>query len=315
MRFGSKIVAVPIVLAGWLISAGSADDRDTAEVLAMVNRVPITRAKLELEYLSRQIPADARDQHRNQVLNELVERQLIADFLALRKIEVPERELENQLGTLRRIVTAADRDFDAAIAQLGFSEESLRHHLSLPLAWNVYVRKTVTDEQLRQEFRRHRERYDGTRVRASQIVIALPQDAPAERWDDAEQQLAAVRQEIVDGKLTFADAARQHSTSPSGRQGGDMGLFEYRGRLPIDISSRAFETEPGELSPVFRTPFGVHLVTTTDRRPGDLSLEDVRGKVLEQLSRSLWQSQVEAERQKARIEWKVDAPPSDGPLN
>lgn len=311
MRSGSMIVAVPIVLAGWLVAAGNADDGDTAEVLAMVNRVPITRAELELEYLSRQIPAESRDQHRDRVLSELVERKLIAEFLAQRKIEVPERDLENQLATLRRVVAATERDFDAAIAQLGFSEESLRQHLSLPLAWNVYVRKTVTDEQLRQEFQQHRERYDGARVRASQIVISVPRDAPPERWTEAETTLATVRQEIVDGKLSFADAARQHSTSPSGRQGGDLGFFEYRGRLPIDISSCAFETEPNELSPVFRTSFGVHLVTTTERRPGDLSLEDVRGKVFEELSRSLWQTQVETERQQARIEWKVDPPPSD----
>ena len=311
MRFGSLIVVVTIVLAGWLVAVGNGDDGDTAEVLAMVNRVPITRAELELEYLSRQIPAESRDRHRDQVLSELVERKLIAGFLAQRKIEVPERDLENQLATLRRVVAATDRDFDAAIAELGFSEESLRQHLSLPLAWNVYVRKTVTDEQLRQEFQQHRERYDGTRVRASQIVISVPRDAPAERWDDAETMLTAVRQEIVDGKLSFADAARQHSTSPSGRRGGDLGFFEYRGRLPIDITSRAFETEPGELSSVFRTSFGVHLVTPTELRPGDLSLEDVREKVLEALSRSLWQTQVDAERQKARIEWKVDAPPSE----
>lgn len=309
MRSCSLMIPASLVIGGWLSSACSSAQPNRGEALANVNGTPITSAQLELEYLSRQIPEDMREQHRDHILHELVDRTLMAGFLAKRKVEVPERELENQLATLRRIVTATDGDFEAAIAGLGFTEESLREHLSLPLAWQIYIRKTVTDEQLRQEFQQHQSRYDGTRVRASQIVITVPMDAPEAEWDESEAKLQSIRGDIEGGKLTFADAARQFSTSPSGQNGGDLGYFEFRGRLPVGVSSQAFESEVGELSPVFRSPFGVHLLTVTDRRPGDLSLEDVRDSVLEQLSRTLWQEQVKVERQKARIQWLVDPPP------
>jgi parvulin-like peptidyl-prolyl isomerase len=63
--------------------------------------------------------------------------------------------------------------------------------------------------------------------------------------------------------------------------------------------------QPGEISEPFRTRFGVHLLTVTDRKPGDLSLEDVRGDVLAAMSRALWEQQAGEERARARIEWRA----------
>jgi parvulin-like peptidyl-prolyl isomerase len=114
-----------------------------------------------------------------------------------------------------------------------------------------------------------------------------------------------VRSEVAAGRSTFAEAARRHSSSPSGKHGGDLVIFAYRGRLPVVISSVAFSLQPGEISQPFRTGFGVHLVTVTERRAGELSLEDVRELVLDQISRELWSKQVQAERKTARIQWHV----------
>jgi parvulin-like peptidyl-prolyl isomerase len=290
----------------------AAAESDPAAALVTVNGDDITNASLQLEYLSRQIPEDQQEQYRDRILHELVDRRLIQQFLAKRKIEVPARDVENQVETLRRVVAATDGDFDAAITAMGFTPESLREHLSLPLAWKIYVRKTVTDQQFRDEFNQHRDRYDGTEVRASQIVIAIPRDALEDDWTAAEQKLADVRTAIEDGTLTFADAARQHSTSPSGEEGGDLGFFGYRGRLPEAVAAQAFELEVGELSPVFRSPFGVHLLTVTERSAGDLSLEDVREKVLDDISARMWAEQAAVERKKSRIDWHIEVDPPDG---
>jgi parvulin-like peptidyl-prolyl isomerase len=105
---------------------------------------------------------------------------------------------------------------------------------------------------------------------------------------------------------SFAEAARQHSTSPSARQGGDLGYFRFQGRMPAAIAAVAFALPVGEISQPFRSSFGAHLVTVTDRKPGDLSLEDVRADVLEAVSRALWDDQVRQERAGAAIEWKVE---------
>jgi parvulin-like peptidyl-prolyl isomerase len=266
---------------------------------------------LELEYLSRHIPPDKRLGVRDHILEQLIDRRLIEQFLQSRKVEAPQRELDRQLALLRRIIEHGEGDFETTIARLGFTEESLRKHLALPLAWQAHVRRVVTDQRLREYFAEHQARFDGTEVRASQIVVTLDADAGPAAWDEAEQSLRDVRQRILDGQVTFAAAARQHSTAPSGRQGGDLGYFPYRGRLPADIASAAFALQPGEIGQPFRSTFGVHLVTATDRKPGSLSLEDARDEVWEQLAAEMWDEQVRTERAAAKIEWQTARAPAE----
>lgn len=274
-------------------------------VLVTVNGQAITQAQMEAEYLMRQTPAEARESVREAVIEDLIDRALIAVFLSKRKIAAPERELESQLALVKRLAGPQEADSAAVLARLGLTESSLREHLALPLAWKVYVRRTVTDEQVRAWFAEHRAEFDGTEVRASQIVITVRESADADAWANAEKLLRDVRADIVAGKQTFADAARMYSTSPSGKQGGDLGFFAYRGRLPVEVSAVAFALQPSEISEPFRTQFGVHLVTAVERKPGDLSLEDARAEVLAQMSSEMWQKQAAWERAGARIEWRV----------
>ena len=305
---GALTVAITFSLIPSFCTGQGAGPQTADPVLVTVNGRDITQSDLEAEYLTRQVPEASRAAFRARLIEDLVDRALLDAFLQKRQVAASERELESQMGILRRAAGDSDEEFAAVLSKLGLSAERLRAHLALPLAWKSYVRRTVTDDQVRDHFARHRAEFDGTEVRASQIVITVRDGADEAAWAAAEKTLADVRAEIGAGKMTFAEAARQHSTSPSGKEGGDVGFFAYRGRLPVAISSVAFSLQPGEISQPFRTVFGVHLVTVTDRRPGDLSLEDVRSAVLEQVSRAFWDKQVELERKTARIQWRTARP-------
>jgi peptidyl-prolyl cis-trans isomerase C len=298
---------LPIVLPSSVAPLADAPGTAVDAVLVTVNGRDITQSDLEAEYLSRQVPETARAALRERLIEDLIDRALLDSFLQKRQVTAPERELELQVRILRRAAGQSAEEFAAALSRLGLTEASLREHLALPLAWRSFVRRTVTDEQLQQHFARHRAELDGTEVRASQIVISMPADADETAWSAAETKLSEIRADLAADKLTFADAARRHSSSPSRNTGGDLGFFAYRGRLPVAISSVAFSLQPGEFSQPFRTAFGVHLVTVTERRPGELSLEDVRSAVLDQISRELWDQQVQAERKAARIQRRVPA--------
>jgi len=272
-----------------------------SRVVATVNDKQITQADLDSEYLVRRIPAEKQAQFRESVLNDLVDRQLIAAFLDSRKTPVPEAELDAQLDLLKRAVESGQGSFAEVIGRLGLTEESLRAHLALPLRWRSFVRNTVTDQELRDYFEAHRPEFDGTQVRVRQIVISIPKGSDAAKWTETESKLKSVRQSIRDKKITFDDAARQHSTSPSGKQGGDLGWVAYRGRLPAELVQAAFALQPGEMGEVIRTTFGVHLVQVTDRKPGEYSLEDVRQEVWNQRAQEYWNQQVAEARKTARI--------------
>lgn len=290
-------VSLFVFVAGDLAAAESSADA----VVATVNGVQITQTELDTAYLIRRIPADRQAQLRDSVLSDLVDRALVTGFLDKRKAPAPESELNAQVGLLETAVEAGGTSLDEVLASLGLTKDRLRAYLSLALRWKAFVRRTVTDQELRDYFASRRAQFDGTKVRVRQIVVSLPNDAPEADWAAAETRLNSVRGSIVDGEISFEDAAREHSTSPSGKLGGELGFVTYRGQLPPDVTAAAFALESGEISKVIRSPFGVHLVQAAEREPGDYSLEDVRDEVWEQRAREFWDEQVARLRETARI--------------
>lgn len=309
MRLLSTIVlsAATLSLASAAFSADEAYQALTNDaVLVTVNRQPITQGDLEFELLWRRVPEEQQPTFRARFVDELIDQQLLRAFLRQRRVEVPDELVDQQVEQLRQLVASGDDDFDEVIRRLGFTEATLREHLKLPLAWGVYRNRVVTEGQLREFFEERRAEFDGTRVRASQIVIAVPKEAGEEEWRAAEETLGRARREIAAGEVEFGEAARKYSTSPSREKGGDLGYFTFHGAVPAAVATSAFALSVNELSQPVRSEFGVHLLKVTDRIAGQLSLEDVRAGVLNQLSQQMWDAEAKRLREKADIKWRID---------
>lgn len=273
-----------------------------SEVVATIDGRPIRANELQLAFFLQQLSESATAEQRRRLLEQLIERQLIRNFLESRRIEISPGLADREVQVMRKVLETKGEDLDKILGKLNLTEESLREMLALPLAWQSYVNQVLTDSRLNEYWIEHRARYDGTRVRAAQIVKVVPRDADQAAWSQAEREVGDIRQQIQAGTITFADAARQRSDSPSGKQGGDLGEFEFHGRVPEAVSIAAFALKPGEVSPPVRSPFGVHLVTVSERLPGELSLEDVRPLILRDLGRQMWSEQVQRARAATNIE-------------
>lgn len=265
-------------------------------VVARVSGQPITEADLDFFSRTLKLTSDELPQRREQIIERLIDRQLLRAFLAQKKVVAAPEQLDSHLTRLKTRLKAREEDFDKLLAKSGFTEETLRRELTLPLDWDEYVRRQTTEEKLRDVWKSRKHEFDGSEVRAAQI--ALKGDDPAAD----EKRLADVRQQIVAGKQTFADAAKKHSQAPSAAKGGDLGRFGYRGKQPPPYPQIAFELKVGEVSEPIRSPFGVLLLTVTERSEGQLSLEDARPEILQQLSTELQREVLDKERAKAKIE-------------
>ncbi|MCY2962664.1 MAG: peptidylprolyl isomerase, partial [Planctomycetota bacterium] len=187
------------------------------------------------------------------------------------------------------------------LAKHGYPPGIVRDELEFRLAWREYVEQFQEGKGVREYFEKHHEWFDGTEVHARQIFKKVAGDDES-AGVTAETQLRQVRSKIVAGELDFASAAKQHSDAPSRDEGGDVGWFPYRGKMPPVISQAAFALVDGEVSEPFRSPFGVHLVQVVERKEGELNLEDVREQVLSEFSESLWRSTADELRKSAKIE-------------
>lgn len=80
---------------------------------------------------------------------------------------------------------------------------------------------------------------------------------------DSEDVAEDLKRQIEDG-ADFGELAREHSSCPSSRQGGDLGEFG-RGQMVPEFDQVVFSGEVGApLGPV-KTQFGYHLIEITSR--------------------------------------------------
>jgi len=78
-----------------------------------------------------------------------------------------------------------------------------------------------------------------------------------------ENACTALKTEIENGK-DFAEVAAEHSTCPSGRQGGELGEFSP-GQMVKEFDDVVFQEAVGVVHGPIKTQFGFHLVEITAR--------------------------------------------------
>lgn len=80
---------------------------------------------------------------------------------------------------------------------------------------------------------------------------------------DDEAQCQSLKDEIAGG-ADFAELARQHSSCPSGQQGGDLGEFGP-GMMVKEFDEVVFSADIGTVQGPVKTQFGYHLLEVTSR--------------------------------------------------
>ncbi len=129
------------------------------------------------------------------------------------------------------------------------------------LAKPYLLERAVLEDIVRDLYEKQKEE-----IRASHILVRVDENAAPEDTLRAYERLAAVRDSVLAG-ADFGEMAVRHSEDPSAVQNqGDLSYFTG-GRMIHAFEEQAYGTPIGEVSDVFRTSFGYHILQVHDRRP------------------------------------------------
>lgn len=212
-----------------------------------------------------------------EVLEQFIMQNLLVARAKLDSLKVTDEEVERELQRRINLLTAQLGSIEAIqtiygkplpILKQDLREEVRAQLLAEMMRQKITEKVSVTPQQVRAFFRSIPEDslpYLPAEVELSQIVFwARPSEAERER---VRQKLEQIREEIVQGRMDFASAARAFSQDVgSARQGGALGEFT-RGQMVPEFERMAFSVPIGEVSPVFETPFGFHILLV-ERRVG-----------------------------------------------
>lgn len=115
-------------------------------------------------------------------------------------------------------------------------------------------------------------------VRASHIL----KNPTGERRAEVFEELRLIRKQLQGG-ADFHEMAKQHSEKAE--DSIDLGFFK-QGELAPEFESVAFSLNVGEISPIFVTQYGMHVITVTERKPAEPKPFD---EIREEVRKHWWQ--------------------------
>jgi parvulin-like peptidyl-prolyl isomerase len=235
-------------------------------------------------------------------LDQVIDRHLVMAYLTKTGQATGSQDVDLALAQFEKELKSQNLTLAEHCENVGRTMDDLRRGLAWKLSWKRYCEKYLTPENIEKYFERYRREFDGTQLRIAQLLLKTPSSDEA-AIAAAKSRASALRQEIIDGKVAFADAAKRNSDAPSGEQGGDIGWIERHQPMPEDFSKAAFALNRGEVSPPLVTSFGVHLLTVLDEKPGQRSWRDAEAELRPAVTLYLFRWIADKERQTAKIEY------------
>lgn len=252
-----------LLLATALFGTACAGDR-----VAEVNGTPITRQEFEqalrIEAMKHD-PLLLRDAKRfaamkDQLLDRLIQETILYQAALKVGTQLTDDELTDIYTAYKGQYT--EESFQTMLQKKGIDYAAWKEFRKRRYVIDRYAEqqlpagaKTVNAATIEQYYREHRAEFiEPESVRVRQIVT------------ETEAEAKQLRERILKG-ANFAQLAMEHSLTPDGADGGDLG-FIPRGTFPAVFDQVCFRLPVGAMSDVVKSEYGYHLLKILDRRPG-----------------------------------------------
>jgi len=223
---------------------------------------------------------------RKNVLEQMVQDILLKQQIDKLGVTVTETEILNEFESVKQRSKLSDEEFEAQLKLQGMTADDYKKRLGTDIQKHrllgVMVKRkvVVSDEEVRQYFEEHKDKYKQDK-KVELAVILVP------AVDEAE----IIRKGLADGGMTFEQAAAKYSKGPGAQQGGNIGTLDWSTIAPAWRD--ALEgVEPGGLSKVFElNGMGalLKLVSVTEGKTSELDDE-----MMKSIQQELYQQQLDA---------------------
>ena len=282
--------------------ASFATDTVVEEIVARINNDIITRGELqrEREQMLQGIRQNGGDEakateHEKDILRDLIDRQLLLQKGKDLGI-TGDADLIKRLDAMRKQMKLDSmEDLERVAQQQGVSFEDYKQNLREGIITQAVISREVgshiqiTNEETQKFYNDHRKEMERPeQVRLSEILVALPQTASADKpTEPTAEQLAETEKKARDvlaqlkKGANFEDTAKKFSNGPTAAQGGDIGDFK-RGTMAKQLEDITFAMKADELSDVVRTRQGFVILKVTEHvTAGVPALKDVEPQLQE----------------------------------
>ena len=276
------------------------------EVVARVNGETITKADFDKAVKNIEaragspVPADQRDRIYRGLLDQLIGYKLLQQETKTRKVVVADADVDARVAQIRQQFPNEEA-FKQALQQQNVTLEQLKADARADMAVDKLIgdsiasKVVVKPEDIQAFYQANQDHFkQGDRVRASHILITVPQNADAPTKAAAKAKAEDLLKQIKAGK-DFGELAKANSQDPgSAPNGGDLGYFQ-QGEMVGPFNDVAFSLKPGAVSDVVETQFGYHIIKVVDKQAGGVvPFDQAKGQIQQYLEQQSRQKETES---------------------
>ena len=284
------------------------------------------KVEARLQGLEGRVPAEQlkqlRPRLRDQVQEEFIMESLLKQAVAKENISASKEEVDGLLEQAEASLSAQNLSLEDALRMEGVGLEEFRSRMEFQICVQKLIStqteklSEVTDEEIVAHYEANQAGFNMPEsVHARHILIGVDRDGGDEAKLAKREAIDTLRQKLIEGS-DFGELAKENSSCPSSKKGGDLGTFGRNAMAP-PFEEAAFSQAVGEVGQVVETRFGYHLIEVLEKvAEKSRNLDDVREEVVakleEQRKGRAFTEYFEALRDSATIEYPaVRGTPAD----
>ena len=252
-------------------------------IVAVVNNEVITQYELDsrvndsIQELNRRgtRPPPKAEMER-QVLERMITERVQLQFAKETSLKVDELDLDRTVSRIAEANKMSLPEFRKVFERDGIPFERFREDLRNEVLIQrlrereVDNRISVAESEIETYLAEQKEskQQGPSELRLGHILIRVPDQASPDQLLKQRARADEVVKRLKEEGADFAELAAAYSDGPEGLQGGDMG-WRSLDHLPDIFVEAAAKMQPGEVSPVLRSPAGFHVLKLLERRSAE----------------------------------------------
>ncbi len=248
-------------------------------IVAVVNSEAITNfelrariATVERQLQDRKVQPPPRDVLEKQLLERMISDRVQLQFAKETGLRISDIELDASMRRIAEGNRLSLTDFRAALEKDGISWNKFREEIREEIVLarlrerEVESRIVVSDGEI-DNYLANPDQGTNTgniEVQTAHIILRVPEQATPDQLMRVGARASEALDQIKRGE-DFAKVAASYSDVPDGLKGGAMGSRPLD-RLPALYADAVKKLQPGEVSDIFRSPAGFHIVKLISRQ-------------------------------------------------
>lgn len=277
--------------------AAAAKPAPLPDPVARINGVAIPAAELqkalnafEKSPAAAQVPPGQEAAVQHYLLNQLIGGELMYQLAKTTPVKDLDKQIDDAVAKLKTRFTGDDA-YQKGLQEQGLTEKELRELIRRNMVIENYVeqvvvpKQQVTEADAKEFYEKNPQTFtQPEQVRASHILVSVDAKASEGERKKAKEKIEALLKQIKAG-ADFATVAKENSSCPSSKQGGDLGYFR-KGQMVKPFEDAAWALKPGEISGVVETQFGYHIIKLVEKKPASkMAFAEVKDKITDSLKR------------------------------